>query len=710
VKADALKTVQLEMVWPAGRRRPAEVKLEAHYRLHTGGPHDAEAWCALMVRVGFTELGTLEALAPWQKMLLPDGWWFVEHVPDWKLVATAMALDRPSERHPRGGELGWVAADPDHAGHRLGAAVCAAATRTLLESSLRPIYLLTDDDRLPALKTYLSLGYVPYIDAPDMPQRWRAVCEALDWPYTPDQWVVTLAPGMRELVARHPRKIQLTGPTAYAPRFAGPPTLTWEPVDGAATYRVRVADENGIISDGRVIEPRIDLASIWDRLPDGPVDVLLQGYDPSGAEYCIGEHRRLFKVPGFDGMRQEPLDWLGAVRRNVEYLLAPARDEVRPYEQGLPRGCWSSFEESITGQRFMISYPALHHPSYIVAFLLFAERFADDELAPEARRQALQYGEWLLAHHHPEEWVCSSFPYSTIADGRYEGGNEGRTITLFRAARVGEAMVALHEHDGDPRWLAYARKLADVFVDLQRADGSWPYRVDPATGEVIAEYTSNAITPARLFAMLEKIEPDERLRAARERALAWLFENPVRTGLWQGMYEDIAEFAPFQNLQHWDTNELIRYIAYAYADDPKAIRIAVDLNAYVEDQFVVSGRERGPVFVQSPTPLVLEQYACYHPMDVHTATWLLSLAALHSLTRDRMYLDKGVAAANAIVRSQQPHGAFSNWGLDQRFDRPLNTVDWASCNACTVIGLLRWWAFYESLGSDEPYRLGLWGI
>jgi hypothetical protein len=698
------------MVWPAGRSGPAEVPLDAPYRLRNGADGDEDGWCRLMAKVGFTELGAPESLPPWRKLFLPHGWWFVEHVPDRALVATAMALNRPSARHPHGGELGWVAADPDHAGRRLGAAVCAAATRTLLASSLRPVYLLTDDERLPALKTYLTLGYVPYIHAPDMPERWREVCDALDWPFTPERWVVTLVPGMRELVESHERKIRLAGPTAYAPRFSAPPTFEWEPVEHAAVYRVRVADEDGVVSDGRVLEAKIDLGSVWGRLPFGPVDVLLQGYDEAGYEYCIGEHRRFYKVPGFDGVTQEPLDWLGAVQRNVAYLLEPARDEVRPYEEGLPRGCWSSFEESVTGQRFMIAYPALHHPSYIVAFLLFAQRFAGDELADEARRQALKYGDWLLAHHHPEAWVCSSFPYSTIAEGQFEGGNEGRAVTLFRAARVGEAMIALHEHDGDARWLDYARALADVFVDLQHDDGSWPYRLDPETGAVVESYTSNAITPARLFAMLEAVEPNDRYRRARERAVSWMFANPVRTGLWQGMYEDVVELAPYQNLQHWDTNELIRYIAYALADDREAVDVAVALNAYIEDQFVVWGREQSPVYVQCPTPLVLEQYACYHPMDVHTATWLLSLAALHRMTGESSYLAKAVAAANAITRSQQPHGAFSNWGLDRRFGRPLNTVDWASCNACSVIGILRFCDFYEQLRAVEKAPFGLWGI
>jgi mycothiol synthase len=70
----------------------------------------------------------------------------------------------------------------------LGTAVCAAATARLLSAGYGRIYLQTDDWRLPALLTYLRLGYVPFLYAADMPSRWQSVCEALGWPYTPEAW------------------------------------------------------------------------------------------------------------------------------------------------------------------------------------------------------------------------------------------------------------------------------------------------------------------------------------------------------------------------------------------------------------------------------------------------------------------------------------------------------------------------------------------
>jgi GNAT superfamily N-acetyltransferase len=88
-------------------------------------------------------------------------------------------LNCPVENHAAGGELGWVAGDPDHRGKGLGGCVCAAATRRLLEAGYSDIFLRTDDFRLAAIKTYLTLGYVPLLFAPDMAARWKEVFRQL---------------------------------------------------------------------------------------------------------------------------------------------------------------------------------------------------------------------------------------------------------------------------------------------------------------------------------------------------------------------------------------------------------------------------------------------------------------------------------------------------------------------------------------------------
>lgn len=505
-------------------------------------------------------------------------------------------------------------------------------------------------------------------------------------------------------------QIQFTGWTSNATRFVVAPTLRWNKPAGVARFRFQLVGLDDRTETRWLTEPEFDLTPLWEVLPQGAVDVLLTAVDEAGHDLGGGVRKRLNKVPGPDlaALQQEPLDYVESVRRNLDYLLAPPRDAVEPFEAGWPRSCWSAFEENETGQRTRVAYPALHHPSFIFAYESFAGMFPADPRAAEARRQARQYGQWLLQYRLPAGWTCGLFPYSTIQEGKFEGGNEGKAITLFRAARVGAAMVTLYRATGETAWLDYARHIAGVLVRLQRPDGSWPYRVEPSDGNVTEDYTSNVVSPACLLAILEAIRPNRTYGDARRKAIAWLMANPVQTCRWQGMYEDVGEKPPFSNLQHFDVDEAILYLAHFRAENPAFMPTAVKLNAWIEDQFVVWGRET-LLPVQPPTPTALEQYACYWPMECHTARWLLALIALHTATGGSEYLTKAIAAANAIVRGQQPSGAYSTWGNDVRFGRPVLTADWPGCNALAVTALLRFQHYLQTIRNGGTLPIALEG-
>lgn len=178
-RTDGGHAPQLHMVlsletWPSIRA----AETPAGYALRTFRAGDEEAWVALMRHAGFESWNRdtpRQALA----QALPDGVFFIEHRPSRDLAATAMAGHKPTDLHPFGGELGWVAVSPPHRGQRLSAVVCTAATRRLVEAGYRDVYLSTDDWRLPAIRTYLHLGYVPLLFAPDMEERWRVVARDL---------------------------------------------------------------------------------------------------------------------------------------------------------------------------------------------------------------------------------------------------------------------------------------------------------------------------------------------------------------------------------------------------------------------------------------------------------------------------------------------------------------------------------------------------
>jgi xylulokinase len=195
-----------------------------------------------MRAVGFKNFNA-DSLKTWLNRSLPNGVFVVEHKASGVIAATTLAAHNPSEFHPFGGELGWVATHPKHRGKRLSAVTCAAVTKRFLAAGYRRIYLKTDDWRLPAIKIYLQLGYVPFLCAPDMNERWRSACEKLAWPFTPKKWPQT------PLAAR---------PTAQK-SFARKKSQLFLGIDlGTTGVKVGLLDEKGRMAAGAQRETHLE--------------------------------------------------------------------------------------------------------------------------------------------------------------------------------------------------------------------------------------------------------------------------------------------------------------------------------------------------------------------------------------------------------------------------------------------------------------------
>lgn len=169
---------QIQMIWPREKlSSPPTPMVPEGYELQVldlTSPQLETEYIELIENAGFGHWDH-NRVQQVLRSVLPDGLFGVIDTKSRRLVATALANHCPREHHPYGGEMGWVAADPRHKGKGLGLCVSAAATARLISAGYRNVYLLTDDFRLPAIETYLRLGYKPLLFSEGVRERWEKV-------------------------------------------------------------------------------------------------------------------------------------------------------------------------------------------------------------------------------------------------------------------------------------------------------------------------------------------------------------------------------------------------------------------------------------------------------------------------------------------------------------------------------------------------------
>lgn len=173
---------QLRMIYLVNDSVPLPDPMPAAgFRLRNTDKNELAAYSDLRVSAGFNA---------WQEQDYDDlavrlvdgrnGHFVMEELATGKLVAAADAEVLNIELIAGMGTLGWVMSSPDHRGKRLGYSVCAAVMQHLAKHGFRTFQLSTDDFRVPAIKTYLNLGWQPWLYEPDMEERWRALAQILD--------------------------------------------------------------------------------------------------------------------------------------------------------------------------------------------------------------------------------------------------------------------------------------------------------------------------------------------------------------------------------------------------------------------------------------------------------------------------------------------------------------------------------------------------
>lgn len=177
---------QLRMVRPNLENLP-ELELPVGYSMRTYREGDEVHWA----RIISDSFGGRERTAQdtrneitGRDVFLLDGFYFATHqnTP----VGTACAW-RESVDETDVGYVHMVGVVAAHTGHKLGKWVSLAVLTYFRDNGFKCSMLDTDDFRIPAVKTYLNLGFIPVYVEEGQPKRWQDIFEKLELPFMSTQ-------------------------------------------------------------------------------------------------------------------------------------------------------------------------------------------------------------------------------------------------------------------------------------------------------------------------------------------------------------------------------------------------------------------------------------------------------------------------------------------------------------------------------------------
>ena len=155
-----------------------EIEIPEGYELRTYLPGDEQAWADIMnTGIGeWTAEKCRERLIT-QPQFLPDGLFFVTF--QGKPVGSACAW-RKSLDEWKVGILHMICVLPEHRSKRLGYVLNLAVLHYLRDHGFGEAWLSTDDFRIPAIKSYLRIGFEPHVFDDLHEKRWQEVFRKIE--------------------------------------------------------------------------------------------------------------------------------------------------------------------------------------------------------------------------------------------------------------------------------------------------------------------------------------------------------------------------------------------------------------------------------------------------------------------------------------------------------------------------------------------------
>jgi maltose/maltodextrin transport system substrate-binding protein len=454
-----------------------------------------------------------------------------------------------------------------------------------------------------------------------------------------------------------------------AVQFQFAPSFDFKPVTEAKTYRFSIQPAKGESLVFTADKSTASLAPIWTQLSTGKATLTVRGLDASGHEVGEPMTRSFHRAAVIPKSYAAPaLPWKESARTALDALV---------HSPDLK--CW--FTTGVPEEKFhLYRYPSKIIGAAAAALAIYATQTpspADAAPALQASRQAADY---LLAMCFDADSAWAFHPptyHPTMFADRIKGHMNPANYMTNCGAEGGGYFLDVYAATKDAKYLDAAKRIAETYAKQQRSDGSWLLFVTPRDGQAVKD---NVLIPTLVIQFLERlaqVTEDHRFDGVRDKAIAWMMQNPVKTWNWQGQFEDVQPQPPYENLTKHEAGDFAIHLLETAAQDAAKRQLALDLIRFAEDQFVMwsqppadsPNKQNDDGNAASRTkrwmlPCVLEQYRCWAPVCASSAKLIRMYLAAYRATNDPLHLEKAKALASTLTHTQstpKAPGRYQTW-------------------------------------------------
>lgn len=469
----------------------------------------------------------------------------------------------------------------------------------------------------------------------------------------------------------------------FSYKFIYAPAFDFENVKGASKYLFTITSKEDynrkwtFTSDS----PKAALVPVWAAIPPGQVALQVDALDANGKIISVAGKREFLRDFPFQG---------------------PYHSAVRPYEEAAKKALLAihklkPIQHWINSTEPDMSYEHNSYPCKIIGAtvaisVLMAEKMP--AYRKEAEQIARNAAQFLIDQSRPEGDPLAYFPPTYYGDNlaAKRPENKGKTMTM-EAASAGSAFLDLYDLTKEQKYMDRALGIADTYLRIQNADGSYPIKVDFYTGKPVNDSKAMLQPLMNYFRRLHDNYGITKYDQAHNKAEVWMKTVALRDFDFTGQFEDVSvsNLRPYENLTNCTAAPYASYLLKKAHPTAEEIAYAKDLIRLSEDQFLYWNTFPDKMGLRRiSTPCVFEQYKYRKPVDSSVCNVSNAFLDAYNVTGDQLYLQKAKALIDNITINQSSvNGIISTTWDFRETDKDGSRTFWINCSLHSIRTLFR---------------------